>query len=273
MNNSLRHVLFYKTLFLQFLFTETFAQINEIFHDSTPKVGFVFGYGGQEFDHFFRNDSTKRKNQIASTITQLGINPDKIDLHVDYVYINKFYQFQYYITLVEKESWGIELLTQPQLNIAEFKDFAHSTKKHKSFEFGLNMGNKFYYTLLDETIQVFLILTSGPHYVSDVPQRQKRGFIFSNSIFIGLSFSIDPNIFFEIRPGFRHISNVFWQPNGGLNSYVVSAGFSVQLDRPLFAKKKGLNIKPEVHHIAVLHDIVFPFHAHFACLFDFGFGL
>lgn len=146
----------YITLFLQFLFTETHAQFNEIFHDSTPKVGFVFGYGGQEFDHFFRNDNTKRKNHISSTITRLGINLDKINLDVNYVYISKFYQFQYYITFIEKENWGIELLIQPQLNTAEFKDFASSTKK-KSFEYGLNIGNKFYYNLLDERLEVFLI--------------------------------------------------------------------------------------------------------------------
>jgi hypothetical protein len=70
-----------------------------------------------------------------------------------------------------------------------------------------------------------LILICLTIFISGTPERQSSGFIFSDNLFIGLDIQLIDNLYMDIRPGFRHISNLGLQdPNWGVHSFVLSGG-------------------------------------------------
>jgi len=173
----------------------TCAQENKQIDDHRHKIGFISGFGGQ------------------------------YGLDVSYYYHIYFLQAQYYYSLVRKPSWNLEILLQPQYNITRYKPVDNIPDISNGYEFGLNAAILVRKNLQEDRLSMYVFLGTGPHFVSGTPERQSSGFIFSDNLFVGLNIQLIDNLYLDIRPGFRHISNLGLQdPNWGVHSFVLSGG-------------------------------------------------
>ena len=179
------------------------AQDKSIFNNSKHKIGFITGYGGRNVKQLMDPD--------------FAVN--------NYYYTVVFFQLQYYYTVWAKKSFGVDILLQPQYNITEFKYFYRSSDTTKGFELGLNFGLLIRMNTHNDLFSFYFFLSTGPQYIPDIPKRQASGFIFSNNVFLGMNIRIFKNVYLDIRPGFRHISNLNLElPNYGINNLVISGG-------------------------------------------------
>ena len=147
-------------------------------------------------------------------------------LDVNYFYEVYLFQYQYYFTLLGNEKWAFEFIAQPQFNLSRFENFNDSPIITRGHEYGLNAGLLIRRFFLNYLISPYLFISTGPHYVSGVPERQSPGFIFSDNFFSGLNIRLTEAFYLDLRFGFRHISNAgLNNPNGGINNFVVNIGF------------------------------------------------
>jgi hypothetical protein len=171
-----------------------------LFNGSRHKVGLMTGYGEQ----------FSRENR--------------------YYYHPYFVEGQYSYALIRKNLWGLEILAQPQYNITSYTEDQFSSVLLKGHEFGLNIGILLRSNFCSDRVSLYAVASLGPHFVSGVPDRQSRGFIFSDNLFVGVNVLIYRSLYLDLRTGTRHISNAeLKQPNGGLNNYVYKAGFMIVL--------------------------------------------
>lgn len=92
-------------------------------------------------------------------------------------------------------------------------------------EFGAAVGLRQLFYFRDESLGSYLMLLSGPHHISDSPQRQVAGFLFDNHAYGGLIIKLDDWLFLDMRLGWRHLSNAgIKEPNGGINTLVIQIG-------------------------------------------------
>jgi hypothetical protein len=145
-----------------------------------------------------------------------------------YYYRPFFIEGQYSYAIIRKNLWGLEILAQPQYNITGYTEDQFSSAVLRGYEFGLNIGFLLRSNFCTDRVSLYAAASSGPHFVSGVPDRQSPGFIFSDNLFVGMNILICRNLYLDLRTGTRHISNAeLKHPNGGLNNYVYKAGFMI----------------------------------------------
>ena len=184
---------------------------------------FLAGSLSAQNNNFIR-DSKYRLGVISGKSTQRLIN-------VKYEYRVQFFQLQFFNNLISKESWGLDLLIQPQYNRTTFRFVDFISSVSSGFEFGVNAGIIARRYLVDDLLSIYGLLSFGPHYISGAPNRQSPGFIFSDNILVGSNIKVIKNVYLDFRVGLRHISNAGLLPvNGGINSFVLSGGIFINLD-------------------------------------------
>lgn len=189
------------------------AQEKRLFKGKRHRIGFVAGVGARDLNGLF-NLTYSRKE----------------DAGVSYNYHVTFFQGQYYYVLLPRRTWSIDILAQPQYNITKFRDKRHRGKELHGFEFGLNAGVLIRKNFFNDLLSLYGFISSGPHYISGAPERQSSGFIFSDNFFIGLNIRLLEDVYLDLRPGFRHISNAgLTKRNAGINNLVFSGGFFINL--------------------------------------------
>jgi len=160
---------------------------------------------------------------------QIG-RANAFQLNRTYEYDANLFQIQYFYNLLHRGKFTLDLLTQPQVNITEFRFLSSWPIKSKSIEFGVNLGVVFRLNLFDDLVGLYAAGSIGPHYLSRAPNRQADGFIFSDNVFVGSHLKIHRNIYFDFRIGLRHISNAgLKDPNAGINNFIISGGFLINL--------------------------------------------
>ncbi|MEN8788396.1 MAG: acyloxyacyl hydrolase [Flavobacteriaceae bacterium] len=178
------------------------AQFAESPFKAKTMVGLMYGYGTQQ---------------------ELG-------MVADYQYDVIYYQLQYHRILHNWHKTSLELLIQPQYNRTNFIYGDNEFHNSHGYEFGLNVGFLFRRYIAGESVSLYMLISTGPHYASSVPFRQSSGFMFSDNLFLGITFKLDDNIYLDLRPGIRHLSNAgFKRPNGGINNIVINGGLIVGL--------------------------------------------
>lgn len=162
---------------------------------SEKKIGFSVGYGFQD-----------------------GLN-------VSYHYNVLLLRFNYYHLIYNKESFSVTVIPKPQFNITRYKVTNNSLKQESGYEFGLNIGIAARNAFWGDKVAAYLLIGSGPHFVSGAPERQVAGFIFSDNIATGLDVKLSDRLRLDIAAGFRHISNAgLKRPNGGVNNIFLYSG-------------------------------------------------
>ena len=155
---------------------------------------------------------------------------NSVGMSVRYNYQVTYFQLQYYYTLTQKKNWSLEVLAQPQYNISQFDPKDDFSSTVHGYEFGLNGGILIRKSFSNNAFSLYGLVSAVPHYVSDMPDRQADGFIFSDNIMLGTSIRLFKELQLDIRSGFRHLSNANLKaPNGGVNNFILNVGFSVDL--------------------------------------------
>jgi hypothetical protein len=156
----------------------------------------------------------------------------------NYEYQIALFQAQYYYSFLQHHILNVQLIVQPQYNLVQPNYDQNTpetnepltTHNKNAFEFGVNAGILIRLNLLNNFFSLYTYVSSGPHYVSQPPQRQADGFIFSDNFFAGINIKLYKNYYFDFRSGFRHVSNAgLAHPNGGVNTVVYNWGVYVKL--------------------------------------------
>jgi hypothetical protein len=145
----------------------------------------------------------------------------------------------YYITGDFSWSFGkakkrdfLSLYCEPQFNTVK--------TDRTDFEFGVNLGLRNYFRF-NNGFHLYMMLGSGPHYISAQLERQATGFIFSDNLDLGGLIPLNDNLALNLQAGVRHISNAGLKlPNRGVNSYTFRAGLSgINWRRPVWKRRKA----------------------------------
>ena len=106
------------------------------------------------------------------------------------------------------------LYLEPQLNLV--RDGLDREGQEK--EFGVNVGIQYQFKV-NQWLSSYLLVGTGPHYISVRSERQAQGFIFSDNFGGGLQFLITRQQSLDVGYRFRHISNAgLEKPNRGINT-------------------------------------------------------
>ena len=164
---------------------------------------------------------------IGSGSEKLG---NIVDLGFDYKYRVKFHKLQYNYTFWERRTWSLDAVGILQLNTSKYLNTASESNYKQGYELGFNVGVALRKRIYKDYLSCYALLSTGPHYISGAPARQIDGFIFSDNLFIGFDIKLVDNIYLNIRPGFRHISNAETRhPNLGVNSFALTGGIIINL--------------------------------------------
>ena len=108
------------------------------------------------------------------------------------------------------------------------------------YEFGVNLGLRNHFKV-NNGFFLYIMLGSGPHYISAELERQATGFIFSDNLDLGGLIMLKPRLALNLQAGVRHISNAgLKMPNRGVNSYTFRVGLSDwKWGRPVWKRRKG----------------------------------
>jgi len=193
------------------------AQDTNLFNNAKHRIGFNKGFGLQK--------------RVFSFIDKEGeIINGEVGLNVEYKYEISYFQAQYYYNILRKRSWGLDLLVQPQYNQTKYKFLNTELEEKEGYEFGVNLGLLIRKNVFKDFLSFYLCISVGPHYISGAPERQSKGFIFSDNLFIGSNIKLYKNTYLDLRYGFRHISNAgLAKRNGGINDLFASIGLLVNL--------------------------------------------
>lgn len=207
MNNRIcRYILI--SLALNFISLNNYYAQEDLHEKSKKKIGFSIGYGDQE-------------------IKILGFG---VDLKVDYSYEIFFAQFHYVHTIHNNNLLEIGLLLQTEYGITYYKPNKNFQVNMRSQEIGMGAGLVFTLKLIDDLLSTYFLASTGPHYSQKSPERQISGFMFNSNLDIGLIINMQNNLSFDLRTGFRHLSNANLKiPNGGINNWIISFGMFYDL--------------------------------------------
>jgi lipid A 3-O-deacylase len=114
----------------------------------------------------------------------------------------------------------LSLFFEPQFGVA-------ATQKQNGVEFGVGVGLKYAYPIVD-SYSVYILGSVGPHVMTLETQDQANGFIFNDTIGVGMEFKISPGSAIDIQCRLRHLSNAGTrEPNYGIENLIGLIGYSL----------------------------------------------
>ena len=168
------------------------------------RIGFFYGFGGHDLEF--------------------------VSLDIEYQYEIRQFELQYAYNLFPGRIFDLHLLANPQINLSRYKRDESDLVEERGAEWGITAGISPSIHSADRNVAIYLLISSGPIYITGSPERQSQGINFSSSFMAGLYFKVFPKTQLEFRSGFRHISNAqIRYPNGGLNNLIWSVGLSYML--------------------------------------------
>lgn len=144
--------------------------------------------------------------------------------------LGKPYRYQVYLfhvshqrPLWKKGATAVEMIFMAQVNPTRFKKEDSQPDFISGLEYGVNVGALIRRPAFRNRHSIYGMISSGPHYVTDAPVRQKEGFMFCNYFAAGLTLCDKQRVPVDLRLGLRHISNLgINEPNGGINNLFVA---------------------------------------------------
>lgn len=188
-------------------------------------LGIFVGYGSQNTSQHHTGLQNNNYSDVIDFINSNFVSADAVVNRVSYNYQVIFFQIQFFYPLMQNKNLKLDLCFQPQYNITKFTPTNHAINELNGYELGLNIGLILRKDIFNDLLHSYIMISTGPHYVSGTPDRQANGFLFSDNFLIGINISLSPRTFLDIRGGFRHISNAGLKgPNEGINNLIIGAG-------------------------------------------------
>ncbi|MHB8771966.1 MAG: acyloxyacyl hydrolase [Syntrophales bacterium] len=155
------------------------------------EAGFIGGYGTAPID--------EGRYKTMLLIAHIGTN------------VNRF------LPALRGHRGTLSLFLEPQFN---------PVLKPSAVEFGLGIGLQYAYPLT-EWISPYILLATGPHYITVDTTTQADGFNFSNAIGVGFYLTLTKGVALNCGYRHRHVSNAeLRQPNSGIDSDIGLVGVS-----------------------------------------------
>ena len=119
---------------------------------------------------------------------------------------------------LKKHQGSLSFIFEPQLNLA--------FNPRSDVEFGIGLGLKYTYPLMDR-LHLYILGSTGPHYMALQTDEQASGFIFADTVGVGLSYRLTPGSAISLGYRYRHLSNAgLKSPNSGVNTQFFTIGYS-----------------------------------------------
>ena len=164
----------------------------------------------------------QNENQLPEN--KIGVSYSKGNqkwLKVDYRYETSSVNFTYYNLIHKRKLSEIFWTLEPTYSVSNFSADGVNDQLLSGYEVGISIGIRIDRKILIDNFKVITQLHTGPYYISDAPDRQIPGMLFSSGLDIGIDLSITAHMSMVIFGGFRHMSNGEVRlPNGGLNKIV-----------------------------------------------------
>jgi lipid A 3-O-deacylase len=156
------------------------------------EAGFIAGYGDASLDEGVYR-TLLLMGHIAKDITHLS-------------------------STLKKHKGTLSFFLEPQFNFV--------LKPAGDVEFGLGIGLQYGYPIT-ERISPYILVVSGPHFISVDSITQASGFNFSTAIGAGIYLSLTKNVALNTGYRHRHVSNAdIRKPNEGIDSDIALLGLS-----------------------------------------------
>jgi len=151
-------------------------------------------------------------------------------LDITYDYEVNLLQLQYFYALKTGRSFAFDVLVAPQYNTTTYRKVDEIGDLYNGYEVGLTAGISPRLFTSNGGFGFYLLITSGPMYISGTPQRQSEGLNFASTAATGVQLRLLRKAYIDLRTGFRHLSNArLKDPNGGVNNLVWSVGLNYGL--------------------------------------------
>ncbi|HTZ39962.1 MAG TPA: acyloxyacyl hydrolase [Syntrophales bacterium] len=99
--------------------------------------------------------------------------------------------------------------------------------KENGAEFGVGVGLKYAYPIGD-LYSVYILGSVGPHVMSLKTEDQANGFIFNDTVGLGMNYMISSGTAIDVQCRLRHLSNGgIKEPNYGIENLIGLIGFSL----------------------------------------------
>lgn len=168
---------------------------------------------------FFSAIDTEVQGQSFSKWSIEYSQGDQRWLDVRYYYNATIIGVSYQQSIDDSGRWRWAYVINPHYVKAEFLFNLLSSAPDEAYEIGIGLGIKGTYDMVREKVILGFSLQTGPHYLSDAPERQIPGMLFSNQFKLGIELKLTPELGLEPFVGFRHMSNGKVRlPNGGINN-------------------------------------------------------
>ena len=177
-----------------------------------------------------QEEAPAKENFKIGVMSGYGFQDEPL-LGLDYYYRVIFMGAQGYWTFFDKKSYTFDLRLEGQYNLTtSIYDSVYYTDKQKGYEYGMQVGVAFRRHFQTEALNLYLLLSVGPYYISDSLYRQAAGFVFSDNIAAGVNIKLVKSLYFDVSLGFRHVSDTgIKKPDGGINTVTVWGGVVVVL--------------------------------------------
>tara|TARA_B100000497_G_scaffold34586_1_gene40555 strand:+ start:4870 stop:5478 length:609 start_codon:yes stop_codon:yes gene_type:complete len=147
------------------------------------------------------------------------------DLDKDYLYRSMAISISQKQRLFSLPIIAITAELQTQLGVTNVSEQRNSGVQIKGIETAILVGLNLELSLLPKYWWIYVGGSIGPQFISNTPQRQNDGFVFSDSVYAGSRIKAGIRSQLDLKAGFRHQSNAgISQPNGGINSLFISVG-------------------------------------------------
>ena len=152
------------------------------------------------------------------------------NLDIAYHYEVNLLQLQYYYAIKNGKTFACDLLLAPQYNTTNYRKVDQVGELYNGYELGFTAGFSPRLNMVKGTLGLYVLITSGPMYISGTPGRQAEGFNFSSTAATGVQLRLLKKTYIDLRTGIRHLSNAGTErPNGGVNNLVWSLGVNYGL--------------------------------------------
>ena len=192
-------------------------------------------------------DPVFERNRIGLYYGFGGKSLEFVKLATRYQYEIRQIEIQYSYLLFPGRTIDLDVVVSPQVNLTRFNSEFSTTGETKGEEWGFTAGLAPRIHSEDRNMAIYLLVSSGPIYVTGTPERQAHGINFASNFMAGVYYQIMPKVNLDFRSGFRHLSNSqIRYPNAGLNNLVWSVGVNYALTS--FKKKQSRRMLAGVAH-------------------------
>ena len=178
----------------------------------------------------YEEDSAMHRSRLGVLYGHGAKDMPWTNLDIAYHYEVNLLQLQYFHAVKTGRIFACDLLVAPQYNTTSYRKVDEVGEMYNGYEVGLTAGISPRLNAVNGSMGFYLLLTSGPMYISGTPGRQAEGFNFSSTAATGVQLRVLKKAYLDLRTGIRHLSNAGREePNGGVNNLVWSVGVNYAL--------------------------------------------